>query len=119
LRKRSAPKNSAFFQHGRRIVHIAAAEAHRGFEAQRVARAQAARDETGRLAGIEHGLPQSFGGRGRDKNLESVFARVARARHGRPDSRDLTRGKPVVLDGRQIDGRQRLQYRLALRPLQR
>ena len=59
------------------LVHVVAVEIHRGFQAQRVARAQARGLHS---LGIER-APYGLRGRRRQHDLETVFAGVARARH--------------------------------------
>src|SRR6185436_4202448 len=62
------------FHRRRRLVDVVAVEAHAGFEAQRVAGAEPARDDAGRLARFEDRLPDLVGGLRRDEDLEAVLA---------------------------------------------
>ncbi len=83
-----------------------AVEAHARFEAQRVARAQAAGPDAELRARFEQRVPHLHGGGlvGGDVDLEAVFAGVAGARDQHVgNAGDRAPGEPVILDGGQID----------------
>src|SRR5476651_375628 len=98
------------FDRGRRLVDVVAVEAHAGFEAQRVARAEAAGNDVGGFAGLEQRQPDFVRLRRRDEDFEAVFAGVAGARDGGADVGDLAVSEPVVLHAREIDAGQRLEH---------
>ena len=129
-RSASAPMKSAFFQPtiqprsaSSAVVVSSMSLPYRriaGFEAQRVARAEAARDRGSTLtAGLEQRLPDPVGRLRRHEDLEAVLAGVAGARHRGADAGDLAVREPVVLDRRQIDAGQRLQHLERRGPLDR
>ncbi len=83
-----------------------AVEAHAGFEAEGVARAQAAGSDGELRARIEQRVPHLHGGGlvGGDVDLEAVFAGVAGARDQHVgNAGDRAPGEPVILDGGEID----------------
>ena len=88
------------FEHGGGLVHVVAVEAHRRLEAQRVARAEAARDQPVVLArparSAFHSARRELR---RHEDLEAVLAGVAGARDGAADAGHLAVREPVVLDG--------------------
>src|SRR5438093_987764 len=76
-------------ERGRRLVDVVAVEAHRRLEAQRVARAEAARDDVGRSSRLENRLPHAVRRLRRDEDLEAVLASVPGARDRRADAGDF------------------------------
>ena len=93
LRKRVAADEIAFvelddpaevgFERRDGGVDLVPVERHLGFQAQRVARAQAAGLDAEFRAGLENLVPEARRLRGRDVDFESVFAGVAGARDAR------------------------------------
>src|SRR5258706_11307580 len=67
------------FERRRLVVDVVAVEAHARFEAQRVARAETARNHICRFAGLQNRLPHPVRGLRRDKHFKAVLAGVARA----------------------------------------
>ena len=98
------------FDRGRGLVDVVAVEAHARFEAEGVARAEAARDDVDGLARLEQREPHLVGLRGRDEDLEAVLAGVAGARDGRADVGDFPVAEPVVLQAREVDAGKRLEH---------
>ena len=109
----------AGLEHRRRLVDVVAVQPHRGFEAQRVARAEAARDDVGRPARLEQRLPHAVGHVRRHEDLEAVLAGVAGARDRGAGAGHFAVREPVVADVAEIDAGQRLQDFARGRPLQR
>ena len=99
-----------------------AVERQLAFQAQRVARAQAAGNDAELFAGFHHFVPDARAGGfvGGDVNLEAVFGGVAGARDQDVlQSADGAVGEPVELHLRQIGVGEFLQRIDALRPLDR
>ncbi len=105
------------FEHGGRLVDVVAVQPHRGFEPQRVAGAEAARDDVGRAARFEQRLPHAVGHVRRHEDLEAVLPGVAGARDDGARVRHLAVTEPVVLELRQLDAGERLQHFAGGRPL--
>ena len=80
-----------------------AVERHLGFQAQRVARAQAARFDAEFRARLQDLVPDPHGLAGRDVDLEAVLAGVAGASDARRDADNLAVGEPVIFDAGQVD----------------
>ena len=83
-----------------------AVEAHAGFEAEGVARAEAAGADAELGAGVEECVPHLYccGFVGGDVDLEAVFAAVAGARdEDVVDAGDLSPGEPVIFDRGEVD----------------
>ena len=92
------------------------------FEAQRVARAQAAGQHSEFLARLQHLVPDSRAGGlvGRNVDFESIFAGVAGAcDEGIPQSADRAARHPVELHRDEVGVGQLLQHIHALRALNR
>ena len=75
------------FERRNRGVDLVAVERHFGFQAQRVARAQAAGLDAEFRAGVHHLVPDALGLAGRDVDLEAVLAGVAGVRDARRRAR--------------------------------
>ena len=98
-------------EHGRRLVDVLAGQVHAGFQAQRVARAQADGHDPGRRACFENRIPHALRGCGRDEQLEPVFTGVPRAGDDAANAGDFAVGEPVVLHRGEIGSRQLLNDR--------
>src|SRR5436189_267653 len=107
------------FERRRRLVDLVPVQAHAGFQPERVAGAEAARNHAGALAGLEERLPDAIGRLRRHEDLEAVLSRVPRARNGRADARHLPMHKPAILHRREIDADERLEDLERLRALKR
>ena len=105
-------------EHRGRVVDVVAVEAHGGLEAQRVAGAEAGRDDVLVPARLENRVPDRDGLLRRHEHLEAVLAGVAGPRDGAAHAGDLAVGEPVVLDARQVHVAQRLQHLARERALQ-
>src|SRR5580700_9742315 len=66
------------------VVHVLAVEAQPRLEAQRVARAEAARDQSVARAGFQERVPEGRCVRRVDVQLEAILPRVAGPRYRRP-----------------------------------
>ena len=91
------------------FVDIVAVQAHRGFEAQRVASAESAQRQAERLAGLYQGQPHLVGRLRRHEDLEAVLTGIAGTRHGGAHASHLAVREPVVLHRGEIDAGERLQ----------
>ena len=76
-----------------------AVEAHAGFEAQRVARAEAAGNHFRGFAGVHQVVPKLFGMLGGEINLEAIFAGVAGAGDQAVYAADFAESEMIVADG--------------------
>ena len=90
-----------------RGVEVVAVQRHAGLEAQRVAGAEADRDEAVRRAGRQHRVPQLAGAGGLDEDLEAILAGVAGPGDEGRDSGDGPLGDPVVADPGEVEVGQR------------
>ena len=100
------PAREAGFEDVDLFGDFVAVEAHAGFEAEGVARAQAAGTNAELRAGFEQRIPHLHrrGFVGGDVDLESIFARVAGARDQHVgNARDRSPGEVVIPDGGEID----------------
>ena len=80
------------------IVNFVAVQAHGCFKAQRVARTQAAGQQTVTSSRVQKRGPQFFGMFRREINFEAVFSRVTRARNQAVDAIYFAKSKMVILD---------------------
>ena len=108
------PAESCFERRGG-VVDVVAVKRVGHFEAERIARAEAARG----AAGAEQGVPEGGGVAGAAVELESILTGVAGAGDEALDPGDLAGGERVVGDRFELDGGEGLELRLALRALDR
>ena len=100
------PAREAGFEDINIFRDFVAVEAHAGFEAEGVARAQAAGADAELRARVEQRVPRVGGGGfvGRNVELEAVFAGVAGAGDDHIwNAGDCAPGEPVVFDGGEIE----------------
>src|SRR5690606_28961484 len=79
-----------------RARELVPVERHAGLEAQRVAGSEAARHESRTGAGLRERLPERRGGIRIEVELETVLARVARARHEHLVAAEVARDGALV-----------------------
>ena len=100
------PAREAGFEDVDVLRDFVAVEAHAGFEAEGVARAEAAGANAELCARVEESVPHVHGGGlvGRDVELEAVFAGIAGAGDDHiGDAGNCAPGEPVIFDGGEIE----------------
>ncbi len=90
-------------------MDLVAIERHPCFQAQCVARAQAARFDAEFLAGVENVVPNALGMFRREIDFEAIFAGVSGASDAGGDAGDQAVDEVVVTNGGEIGGGQLLQ----------